>query len=1021
MPIAAEMLRPLAYLGSAAAIAALPIVGLLEHGQPMRSSAITAGAGFATALFVLLGLRLHRPLDRGPWRLIALAFAVLGTGVATRWVYVVHGGHSLPFSSRSLAAAVAYPILGVALFTFTRRRTAGRDWAGVIDATLITIGAAVASWTFVMARIWDASPSVTWGSAVALAHPAATVLLFVLAVRFIVTGGPGGRAYILLAAGSTLLIAADAIDSLGTIRGWFTPGTVLDSFGLLGIAFVGLAALESSMTRLTESVDDPDHHVSRRRLALLAVAAPVAPALVAARALGTVTPTTIIAVAAAVTVGALVIARSVALVSSYERALRLEHLLREGAPRLVVARTREEIGAVTTELATALVGGVLEAFVDFSLGGSPPTDVKDVLVVGGGETGSWLRGEYRQAGVLGRVGSAHTLVFPIVVKDRAAGILRVAARRSPSAALRDALLTLTAQASAALEGADRADDILERRSEARFRSLVQNSKDLIVVIEPDLTIRFITPSARSMLGFGPNELVGKRLDTLLHPEDLEQTTALVREQAKAVGSAELEFRLMQKDGEWRTLEGSIANLLDDISVRGLVLTAHDVTDRRLLETELARQAFHDSLTGLPNRALFSDRVTHALERVGRTTRNVAVLFIDVDDFKTVNDSLGHSMGDELLVAVGGRLRGCLRAADTGARLGGDEFGVLLEDVSGVGAAIEVAERILDALRRPVVLTDTELLVRASIGIVVGRSGQTSGELLRNADVAMYKGKRQGGNCFEVFEPAMHAAALARLELKADLERALANNEFHLVYQPIVELGDGAISGLEALLRWTHPTRGAISPVEFIPLAEETGLIPEIGHWVLERACEQAVVWQATIPAGSRLSMSVNLAGRQLQSAGLIGEVTEVINRTGIDPHDLMLEITESTLMDEVDLVATRLAELKRLGVRIAVDDIGTGFSSLSYLQRFPVDVLKIAKEFVDEIATEQRGARLVEAVIKIASSLDLRTVAEGIELQEQCDRLRELGCMLGQGYLFARPMLPEAVPDLLHRPLQSVA
>jgi EAL domain-containing protein (putative c-di-GMP-specific phosphodiesterase class I) len=278
---------------------------------------------------------------------------------------------------------------------------------------------------------------------------------------------------------------------------------------------------------------------------------------------------------------------------------------------------------------------------------------------------------------------------------------------------------------------------------------------------------------------------------------------------------------------------------------------------------------------------------------------------------------------------------------------------------------------------------------------------------------MYKGKRQGGNRYEVFEPAMHAAALARLELKADIERALLNEEFHLMYQPIVELVDGAVIGLEALIRWTHPTRGAISPAEFIPLAEETGLIPEIGRWVLQRACEQAMDWQRQNLSHRPLSMSVNLAGRQLQSAWLIGEVTDVLEATGLAAKDLMLEITESTLMDEVETVATRLAELKKLGVRIAVDDFGTGFSSLSYLQRFPVDVLKIAKSFVDEITTENKDARLVQAVIRIASSLDLATVAEGIELPEQRDRLRELGCTLGQGYFFAQPMLPEAVPDLL--------
>ncbi len=998
---------------------ALLVAPLLVRGQRLGIPALTTGVGLAAAMCVVIGLRIHSSLERRPWLLISCAAGVMGLGGAVRLVYAVRGGSTLPFSVRDLVATVAYPILGFAVFSLAGRRTARRDWAGVIDAVLITVGAGVMSWVFIVTPIWDRKLTLAHG--IALAHPVATVALIALAIRFIVTDGVGGRSYVLLAGGAALLVASDTLDALGSIRGWFPVGLVFNSFGLLAVALIGSAALDPNMARLTEMTDDPRPGLSRRRLALLALAVPVAPAIVAVRALSPAAPTTLLAVLAAIGVGALAIARTVALVAGYERALRLEHLLREGSPRLVVARTREEIAAVAAELATELVGGTREAFVDFSLGASPPSDVKDVLVLGGGETGSWLRGEYRQSGVLGRVGSARTLVFPIVVRGRPAAILRVAARRSPSASLRGALLTLVTQVSAALEGADRADDILERRSEARFRSLVQNSKDLIAVIEPDLTIRFATPSASSMLGFGPDELVGTRLDALLHPDEYERTTTLVREQATMPGSSELEFQLRQRDGTWRTVEGAIANLRDDLSVRGLVLTAHDVTERRILETELARQAFHDSLTGLPNRALFSDRVTHALERLGRTTRSVAVLFIDVDDFKTVNDSLGHSTGDDLLVALGGRLRGCLRAADTGARLGGDEFGVLLEDVSGVDAAVEVAERILEALSRPVVLSNSELLVRASIGIVIGRAGQSSGDLLRNADVAMYKGKQQGGNRYEVFEPAMHAAALARLELKADLARALPNGEFHLVYQPIVELGDGAVVGLEALARWTHPTRGAISPVEFIPLAEETGLIPEIGRWALGEACEQAVAWQASLPPTKRLSISVNLAGRQLQSSTLIGEVTEVIERTGIDPHDLMLEITESTLMDEVELVATRLTELKRLGVQIAVDDFGTGFSSLSYLQRFPVDVLKIAKEFVDEITAEQRDVPLVEAVIKIAGSLDLRTVAEGIEGEEQRVRLRELGCMRGQGYLFAKPMLAEAVPDLLRGQLRDVA
>jgi diguanylate cyclase (GGDEF)-like protein len=448
-----------------------------------------------------------------------------------------------------------------------------------------------------------------------------------------------------------------------------------------------------------------------------------------------------------------------------------------------------------------------------------------------------------------------------------------------------------------------------------------------------------------------------------------------------------------------------------------VLNTRDVSERKAFEEQLQHQAFHDSVTNLANRALFRDRVEHALARQSRDAEPISVLFMDVDDFKTINDSLGHAAGDQVLREVGERLRHSLRTADTAARLGGDEFAVLLEDGGQGVEAAEIAERILASLEGPFHLDGKEVFVRASIGIATASPDhdgpEGADELLRNADVAMYMAKESGKGRYQIFESAMHDTALRRLELKADLQRAIDNSEFVLHYQPVIELLTGDVAGVEALLRWNHPKRGMVPPLEFIPLAEETGLIVPIGRWVLEEACREAVRVQQHYAANPPLHMAVNLSARQLQRPEIVDEVADILMTTGLEPSALILEITESVMMRDVELSLERLSELKQLGIKLAVDDFGTGYSSLNYIQRFPVDILKVDKSFIDAFNEDARKSALTATIIKLAEDLELRPVAEGIERADQLEKLLDLHCDLGQGFYFAQPMAPAAIDELL--------
>ena len=552
-----------------------------------------------------------------------------------------------------------------------------------------------------------------------------------------------------------------------------------------------------------------------------------------------------------------------------------------------------------------------------------------------------------------------------------------------------------------------------RQNEARFRSLVQHSSDVILVVESSGTIQYVSPSASRVLRYEPERLLGLLVQSLLVVEDRERAFGFLRDACQSSSlPAPIEWGFRQPDGSALQTETIATNLIDDPTVRGIVLNIRDVSERQRLRDELLHQAFHDSLTGLANRALFRDRVTHALAIARRQGRDITVLYLDLDDFKKVNDSLGHSEGDQLLKAAAERFLACGRATDTVARLGGDEFAILIEDLHGNDGTAVLVERLGSAMQQPFRLGHNEVHVTASFGIATAAGDETADDLLRNADLAMYTAKRQGKGRFATYETRMVLDSRHRLEMEAALRGAIEREELVLHFQPIMYLRTGQIFGFEALVRWHHPKYGHLLPQHFVPLAEETGLIVRLGGWVLREACAQIHRWREAYP-DANWTMSVNLSGRQLQEPDLVHETRRALGLTGVDPAALVLEITESVLMQQADSVQQQLRAMKSLGVGLAIDDFGTGYSSLSYLQRFPIDILKIAKPFIDDVGAGAEKSALARAIIGLGDTLKLRTIAEGVEVAQQRDALVELGCELGQGYLFAKAMPVEAVEQML--------
>ena len=979
--------------------------------------------GLSGVLAVAVGIGWHRPVSRRAWWCFVVGLALFWLGDIYTYSYPRLLHHDVPFPSFGDALYVAvYPVLMAGLMLLVRRRNPQRRARGGIDATIMTLGLALPSWSALIAPyLHDPSMSLL-PKLVSVAYPLGDVLLLAAAVSLAMDTGRRRGSFYLLSASILSLLVTDFIYGLMLLHGTYDHQLSLDIGWIAFYVLWGAAALHPSMRELEEPSPDAEAKLTPVRLALLAGASLVAPTIELIDAVRSGNTDLIVTIGASVVLFTLVVARMAGLVRQQERSVKRERVLGAAGAALAAATSREEIARAGLDSVGALLEGPGVALLcrrdedgltvagdETRLRETPLSEATTHELLALASMSSSRAGAPLSASACDELelppGHTRAIAVELCIRDEIRGLLLIARPVPTSEPVERALRALATQLALTLESAALTQEVHDRRSEARFASLVRHASDLITVLAADATIVYQSPSSKRVLGYTPEELVGTRFDQLLVPGEEGRLLHLLSDGFATGEDEALECTLRHVDGSSRQFEVLSTNLSDDEHVRGIVLNSRDVSERKRFEEQLAHQAFHDPVTGLPNRALFVDRVRHRIARTRRGDGSLAIVFLDLDDFKTINDSLGHAAGDEVLVAVAKRLASAIRASDTAARFGGDEFALLLEDVESVQEAADTAERITAAVSQPLWLAGKELTIRCSIGISVpdGETPTDADELIRDADAAMYIAKRDGKDGYRLFEPAMHDGVMARLELRADLQRALTAGEFELFYQPVVRLNDSSVVGVEALLRWRHPTRGLVSPDDFIPFAEETGLIVPMGRWVLRDACRQAVVLQREVPSDPPLTMSVNLSVKQLQHSDVVADVSDALTESGLEPELLTLEITESVMMSDTDLAIARLEELRARGVRLAMDDFGTGYSSLSYLSRIPVDVLKMDRSFLRAGATPEASG-LASAVIAIAETLCLDIVAEGIELEDQWATLHSLGCARGQGFLFARPM-----------------
>jgi diguanylate cyclase (GGDEF)-like protein/PAS domain S-box-containing protein len=1004
--------------------------------------------GVTGVIGIVLGVFLNHPAHRLPWLLLAAGNFAFAAGQATQIILIQLLDEEIPFPSIADGFYLAaYPLYAAGLLGFVHWRTGWRDRASLVDALTLTVGLALLSWLFLIDPYARAAGLTWWQKAFAIAYPLGDILVLAMLLRLLVGRGGKSRSLMLLTAGTLGLLTADVLYGLIQLNGTWRTGSAVELGWAVLYGAWAAAALHPSMRRLTQPVQWRAE-TGTGRLSLLTLASLIAPAILLTEAVrGVRSNVGVIGVFSAV-LFLLVLYRLSGVVATHRRAVGREKVLRNAVSSLGGAGELRDVAAAVHSAVTQLMpyGPPRSALLTlpdntFWVNGAhgalrgplivrATAAVRELIASGenrlvsldgvGPDLAARLMGSDEE-----QTSTGHALVCPLAAQDHPSGdpligVLIVAGNEQDLLVLRDTLATLAAQAALAAARVTLAQEVNRRNSETYFRTLVQNASDVILILDDDDRVRYASPSAGQVLGVP--YLEGTLLVDLVPPQDSRAVVeTLGRIRSGEYQSKREHWRMLRADRSSIEVEVRWSDLREETTVGGVVLTLRDVTEQRKLERELTHQAFHDSLTNLANRVLFQDRVNHALAQAQRDGTVVGVLFIDVDDFKVINDIHGHGVGDELLVALSLRLQTAVRASDTAARIGGDEFALLVEGSVTTEGVERFTEHLMSVFAEPFRLSVGPMSTYASIGVATTEDSIDSVELLTHADLALYSAKMAGKRQWRHYHPELQSGMAERANLQEALDSSTIETSFLVLYQPIVELASGRIAGFEALVRWPHSTRGMVLPEQFITLAEESGQIVPLGAWVLDQASTEAVRWKDSVLRDASADrnvpyISVNVSPRQFRDDEFYNVVLRALDLSGIEPSSLVLELTESVLMYNDERILAEMNSLTDLGIRIAIDDFGTGYSSLSYLREFPISILKIDKSFVDELGRSSEQYALVEGITHLADTLGLTVIAEGVENVRQQELLISMGCRLAQGYLFAEPVSAEEAEQLILAP-----